>query len=220
MGARHATGDGIDRGDMPDGGNLDALMPASAQRMQLQAGTELFPAENVYFPLDGVATLLLQRDRVRFQIGFGRRGDAIGIHRLFVADLPEISARVLRSGSFICVRQQKLRELMRKDQSLKARLSSYAMRAMAQYLDEAARAVALTLERRVAYWIGRYGETLASDIIPITHHDLAYALGVRRSGVTVALHVLEGQHLIRSRRARIEVIDGKGLAAFSRPQLS
>jgi CRP-like cAMP-binding protein len=113
-----------------------------------------------------------------------------------------------------------LRRLLREDAGLRERLMFQALRAAGRYLDEAARTVALSLERRVAHWITRCGETLASDIIPITHHDLAHTLGVRRSGVTVALHVLEGERLIRSSRARIEVIDGKGLAAFSRPQLS
>jgi len=69
-----------------------------------------------------------------------------------------------------------------------------------------------------AYALTRCGETLASDIIPITHHDLAHTLGVRRSGVTVALHVIEGERLIRLSRARIQVIDSKGLAAFSQPR--
>ena len=101
---------------------------------------------------------------------------------------------------------------------LDERLAARILRTAAHYLDEAACAVALSLEQRVAHWIIGCSESLASEIIPITHHDLARILGVRRSGVTVALHVLEGARLIHSRRARIEVLDGKGLAAFSRPQ--
>jgi hypothetical protein len=38
----------------------------------------------------------------------------------------------------------------------------------------------------------------------ITHPDLAHTQGVRQSGVTVALDVLEGERLIRAMRARIE----------------
>ena len=89
----------------------------------------------------------------------------------------------------------------------------------AHYLDEGSCAVALSLESG-AWRIGSSAavEWLASDVIPITHHKLARIRGVRRSGVTVALHFLKGARLIYCRHARIEVLDGKGLAAFSRPQ--
>jgi CRP-like cAMP-binding protein len=200
--------------------SLDELLGPVARRIRFEAGAELPLADAIYFPIDGIATLVLQRGQARFQIGFGSRGDAIGIQKLFAPEFADMSAKVLKSGSFICVAPQTLRRLLREDAGLRERLMFHALRAAGRYLDEAARTVALSLERRVAHWITRCGETLASDIIPITHHDLAHTLGVRRSGVTVALHVLEGERLIRSSRARIEVIDGKGLAAFSRPQLS
>ncbi len=198
----------------------DAWVAPVARRIRFEAGAELPLQDAVYFPIDAVATLVLQRDQVRFQVGFGRRGDAIGVQRLLVPEFPDISARVLKSGSFICVASQTLRRLLRDDGVLRERLTQQALRAAARYLDEAACTVALSLERRVAHWITCCSETLASDVIPITHHDLARTLGVRRSGVTVALHVLEGARLIRSRRARIEVLDGKGLAAFSRSRPS
>lgn len=199
---------------------LDALVAPVARCIRFEAGAELPLDDAIYFPIDGVATLVLQRDQIRFQVGFGSRGDAIGVQKLFVPEFPDVTAKVLKSGSFIVVAPQTLRRLLREDGELRERLTHHALRLAARYLDEAARTVALSLERRVAHWINRCGEALASDIIPITHHALAHTLGVRRSGVTVALHILEGQHLIRSARARIEVIDGEGLAAFSRPELS
>lgn len=196
---------------------LESLVAPVAKRVRLQSGVELSLEDAIYFPIDGVTTVTIQHGQVRFQIGFGKRGDAIGIQSLFAPEFPRVSAKVLRAGSFICTPRETLQRLLRGDPELRDRLSTYAMRATSQYLVEAVRAVALTLERRVAHWITCCGETLASDIIPITHNDLAYTLGVRRSGVTVALHILEGEHLIRSKRARIEVVDGKGLAAFSHP---
>jgi CRP-like cAMP-binding protein len=195
--------------------SLDVLLAPVARRVRFEAGAELPLDDAIYFPIDGITTLMLQRGQTRFQIGFGSRGDAIGIQRLFVPEFADMSAKVLKSGNFICVAPQTLRRLLREDGGLRARLMFHALRAAGRYLDEAARTVALSLERRVAHWINRCGETLASDIIPITHHDLAHTLGVRRSGVTVALHVIEGERLIRLSRARIQIIDSKGLAAFS-----
>jgi hypothetical protein len=40
-------------------------------------------------------------------------------------------------------------------------------------------------------------------------------LGVRRSGVTLALHILEGRGLIQAKRSHIEVIDREGLVELA-----
>ena len=104
--------------------------------------------------------------------------------------------------------------MMVSDEKLKERLAVYALKATAHFLDEAAETVALTLERRVARWIARCQAMVGSGFISVTHHELSRALGVRRSGVTVALHVLEGERLIRSKRGRIDVLDAAGLMAF------
>ena len=42
---------------------------------------------------------------------------------------------------------------------------------------------------------------------PITHDFLSMMLGVRRSSVTDAIHILEGDLLIRARRGNIEILD-------------
>lgn len=188
---------------------------ASATCLHLEAGAHLSSDDGIYFVIDAVATLTLQRDQSRFQVGFAARGDVIGIQKLFAPEFPPVCARVLRAGNLICLRSQALRRLLRRDGRLRDRLSAYAMRTTCGYLDEAARTISQPLERRVAHWVARCGETLDSEIIAITHQDLAYSLGVRRSGVTVALHVLEGEQLIRSKRGRIEIVDRDRLAMLA-----
>ena len=185
-----------------------------ARRVSLRAGAELQLGDMVYFPVDGVATIVLEREDARFQVGFAGRGDVIGLHRLFTATFPTLRAEVFRQGSFICVGIKPLAQMMASDEKLKERLAVYALKATAHFLDEAAETVALTLERRVARWIARCQAVVGSGFISVTHHELSRALGVRRSGVTVALHVLEGERLIRSKRGRIEVLDPVGLMAF------
>jgi CRP-like cAMP-binding protein len=55
------------------------------------------------------------------------------------------------------------------------------------------------LTDRLARWALMAADRLGSKL-PLTHEYLSYMLGVRRSGVTDALHLLEGRHLIRSTR--------------------
>jgi CRP-like cAMP-binding protein len=186
----------------------------AAKRICVQPGAYLPCEQAIYFPIDAVASVSLASREMAFQLGFAARGDAIGIQSIFTAECPPLGARVLKGGTLISVSPDLLRRLVKDDPKLRERLSSYAMRSLSRYLGEAACAVSLSIERRVAQWIHRYREVLGSDSLPVTHQQVASALGVRRSGVTVALHVLEGEHLVRSRRARIEVLDPEGLLRF------
>ena len=52
------------------------------------------------------------------------------------------------------------------------------------------------LEERLARWLLMAHDRLDGDELPLTHEFLGLMLGVRRAGVTVALHVLEGRKLI------------------------
>ena len=49
--------------------------------------------------------------------------------------------------------------------------------------------------------------------MPLTHEFLSLMLGVRRSGVTVALNYLEQRALIRMSRKQIVITDRHGLKA-------
>jgi CRP-like cAMP-binding protein len=67
------------------------------------------------------------------------------------------------------------------------------------------------LEQRLARWLLMWHDRLRGKELPVTHEFLSLLLGVRRQGVTVALHELEGKHLIKSTRGVITVLDREGL---------
>ena len=52
-----------------------------------------------------------------------------------------------------------------------------------------------------------------SDRLPLTQEFLSNMLGVRRSGVTVAVGILQQAGLIRYHRGHIEIVDQRGLEA-------
>jgi hypothetical protein len=52
-------------------------------------------------------------------------------------------------------------------------------------------------------------------LMPLTHEFLSIMLGVRRAGVTDAIHALIGRGMIRTDRGQIQVIDREGLIEWA-----
>lgn len=73
-----------------------------------------------------------------------------------------------------------------------------------------------TVESRLARWLLMAHDRLDDDDMYITHETLSLMLGVRRPGVTVSLHVLEGEHMIKSTRGRIRILDRAKLVAAAK----
>lgn len=67
------------------------------------------------------------------------------------------------------------------------------------------------LDERLTRWLLMWHDRIGDDNLTITHEFLALLLGVRRQGVTVALHDLEGQGFIRSTRNLVRILDRDGL---------
>lgn len=75
-----------------------------------------------------------------------------------------------------------------------------------------------TIPERLARWLLMVHDRLDGDELPLVHQFLSLMLCVRRSGVTDALHILEGQKAIRATRGKIIIVDReilRGLAGGS-----
>ena len=70
-----------------------------------------------------------------------------------------------------------------------------------------------SIEQRLVRWLLLAHDRMSDDRVPLTHESLALMLGVRRAGVTVALHEIEGEKLVRAGRGLITVMDRPGLEA-------
>ncbi len=95
-------------------------------------------------------------------------------------------------------------------------LNQFAQCYLIQVAQTAACNRAHSVEKRCARWLlmthDRVGESLT---FPLTHQFLAYMLGVRRAGVTVAAGILQKAGLIRYSRGNITVLDRAGLEEAS-----
>jgi CRP-like cAMP-binding protein len=63
------------------------------------------------------------------------------------------------------------------------------------------------MAERLSRWLLMCHDRIRNDEMPLTHEFLSLMLGVRRSGVTDHLHILEGMHAIKATRGRIHVRD-------------
>ena len=73
-----------------------------------------------------------------------------------------------------------------------------------------------TVETRLARWLLMAHDRTDGDDLQLTHEFLSLMLGVRRPGITVSLHVLEGEHMIRARRGNIRILDRSKLQEAAR----
>jgi CRP-like cAMP-binding protein len=63
-----------------------------------------------------------------------------------------------------------------------------------------------TINQRLARWLLMCQDRVDGDEFALTHDFLAVMLGVRRPGVTTALHILEGAGIIKSTRGSVRIL--------------
>ncbi|QGZ95446.1 Crp/Fnr family transcriptional regulator [Terricaulis silvestris] len=71
------------------------------------------------------------------------------------------------------------------------------------------------IEERLARWLLMVHDRTVGDEATLTHEFIALMLGVRRPGVTDALHALEGKAMIRSTRGIVRIVDREGLESLA-----
>ena len=103
---------------------------------------------------------------------------------------------------------------MEKSSTLQPLLLRYAHTFLIQATQTAKANARSSLDERLARWLLMAHDRLETDDLNITHEFLSVMLlGVRRSGVTVALNLLEGTALISINRGVVTIVDRKGLKA-------
>lgn len=174
------------------------------------------PIEHVYFPESGVASLVaVGSANRRIEVGpFGREGMS-GIAVVLGTDRSPHETRVQVSGQAHRVTAGALREVMRQSPSLQVRLLRYVQAFSVQAAHSTLANGNLTIEQRLARWLMMLHDRIDGDELPLTHDFLALMLSVRRAGVTIAVHMLEGRGLIRATRGLIRILDRQGLKALA-----
>jgi CRP-like cAMP-binding protein len=168
---------------------------------------------HVYFLEDGLASVIaLTPDGTQIEVGlYGREGMSGGalVHG---TDQGPLRTFVQGAGSAQRISSEKLRVELAKSPTMFAAFLRWQQVFAIHVAHTALANGRYLLEARLARWLLMSQDRLG-DELDLTHQFLGLMLGVRRAGVTTALHVLEGEHLIKATRGRIIVRDRAGLQA-------
>jgi CRP-like cAMP-binding protein len=191
--------------------DLAALQPhfvevALEARQSLEMPDE--PIEQVYFPGRGILSVIARNGGgEQTEVGvIGPEGMTavpvlLGADRSPNATLVQISCAALR------VPAPALRAAVLERPTLHRSLLLYAQASFVQIAHTVLANNRYALEERLARWLLMCHDRTGHAELPLTHEFLALMLGVRRAGVTTALHLLEGGGAIRASRGLVTVRD-------------
>jgi CRP-like cAMP-binding protein len=165
-----------------------------------------------YFPDEGFASVVAAQPRgAQVEVGLVGREGMTGLAIVLGNDSSPHSTYVQAAGRGQRISAIELRRALQDSASLHGSLLKYVQVFMVQAAHTAIANARAKLDERLARWILMAHDRLDGPSLPLTHEFLSLMLGVRRAGVTEALHVLVRQKLILSARGAIVVLDRKGV---------
>jgi CRP-like cAMP-binding protein len=170
------------------------------------------PIRHVFFPESGMASIVGRGARRKeLEVGIVGFDGMTGLVVVLGNDRSPNSTFIQVAGAGQRIASDDLRDAMRKRPSIQETFLHYVQAMMTQTAQTAIANASANIEERLARWLLMAHDRCEGDEITLVHDFLALMLGVHRPGVTVAIHSLESRKLIRGERARIIVVDRKGL---------
>jgi CRP-like cAMP-binding protein len=167
---------------------------------------------HVVFPESGLVSVTNRGVRKRnLEIGVIGREGMTGLTVVLGNDRSPNTTYVQVAGHGHRISSDDLRNAMDESATLRDVLLHYVQAFMIQTTYTAISNGTAKLEERLARWLLMAHDRADGDDLALVHDFLALMLGVRRPGVTVAVHSLEAQGLISAARSSILVVDRAGL---------
>lgn len=193
------------------------LLVPNLQPVSLSVGEMLAapgqPVKTVCFLEQGIVTLSeVLASGSRVGVGhFGYDGFA-GWPVLLYSDRSAHEARVTaHGGDAFHIEPGALLEACRVSETLRGQLLRYVQAFLVQLSRTIVSSLTQSVETRLCRWALMGHDRIEGDEIEVTHDEIAVMLAVRRASVTDALHILEGEGLIRAQRGRVTIRDREGL---------
>jgi len=171
---------------------------------------------HVYFMTSGLASVVgTTRPEQRIEVGMVGYEGMTGLAVVLGHDRSTNETIIQARGTAMRLPAAVLRRALRASPTLTSTLLRYVHVFMMQASQTALANGRGRLGERLARWLLMWQDRLQTSHLTVTHEFLSILLGVRRQGVTVALHELEGKGVIRGTRNLITVTDRKGLLALA-----
>ena len=157
------------------------------------------------------------------EVGLIGREGMTGLPILFGDHRSPYATYIQAPGKGACMPAIELGKAFHASPSLRDSLLKFALAFGVQTAHTAICNAHFKLDVRLARWLLMAHDRIGEDTLPLTHQFLSLMLGVRRPGVTEALHALRKQGLISYARGQISVEDRKGMerkagAAYGVPE--
>jgi CRP-like cAMP-binding protein len=173
--------------------------------------------DHVYFPTDGVVSMVSSMERGTVEVGTVGREGMVGLPILLHAKSMPTRAFVQVAGHGMRLSAAQLRDEMRASPALERLLYRYAQALFDQVAQSAACNRLHTIEERCARWILMTHDRVSTDTLALKQEFLAEMLGVHRPAVTLAARALQRAGLITYSRGKITVLDREALESAACP---
>lgn len=193
------------------------LLAPHLERVSLEAGQVLFETgriPHVYFPVSGVTSkVVAMEDGHLMEAGMVGREGMVPLCLFLELDPTPFRAVVQNAGEAWRMKASAFKELIAPGQTVYVMLLRFAAAFMAQVSQSAACNRLHPLEKRYCRWLLMTQDRLEGNQFILKQEFAAGMLGVRRMTITPVARKLQQAGLIRYSRARITILDRRGLEA-------
>ena len=203
---------------------LDVIAREAALNIELKdgkLGEVLIKAEKVpshaYFPARGTLISQTRSAESGATVEVGIAGyEGFSSVQAVLWPAPTGSTAVIQvQGSYARIRLDEMRAAFIKTPAVRDAILEYASKFIGQISQHTICNRLHSIEQRLAKWLLGVHDRIGSDEMPLTHEFLSFMLGIRRSGVTVALGALALDGLIATERGKIVMRDRAGIEALA-----
>jgi CRP-like cAMP-binding protein len=165
------------------------------------------PISHVYFVESGIVSLIASAgDSGAIETALiGREGMTEQV--LEVGDSSVLRCLVQLEGSALAIEASRYVSWIAERPAALRLVSRYLQSMAVQVSYTALSHGSFTIEERLSRWLLMCFDRSHGDDLPFVHEFMSYMLGVRRSGVTTALHVIEGHGAVKATRGQIKLRD-------------
>jgi CRP-like cAMP-binding protein len=164
--------------------------------------------DSVCFIESGLGSVIASSsDDEHVEVGHVGRDGVTGYHVALLTETTPHKTFMQIAGTGTSIQTEKLFQVFETAPVVRDMFLRYAHTCEVQLAHSALASARYNMHERLARWLLMCHDRIDGDDLPLTHEFLSLMLGVRRSGVTNEIHIIEGLHAIKATRGNIRVLD-------------